>query len=190
VVSFPLPKILGVFDDDSRQLRKDFGILHDRYRKDRLVSQLATHLWELSWTPSPASLLEADAATLFLLARLNTLAEEGAAPAVRVLERFTARQQKIVLEYIEANLAGTIRNDELAGQVRMSVREFHGRFAATFGLAPHRFVMHRRVLKAKFLIEGGKGLAETSFECGFADQSHLTRVFKNLLGILPGSLKP
>ncbi len=190
VISFPLGRLKTVLDDDVNQLRSDYGDLHDRYRQDRHVSFMANHLFELSLTPSPASQFEADTTVYFLLARLGSLANEKKPLEVQAVERFNLRQQATVVDYIEANLSKQIQIEKLAKQVHMSVRQFHGYFVSTFGLAPHRFVMHRRVMRAKSLIESGTELAEAAFECGFSDQSHLTRVFKKTLGILPSSLRP
>lgn len=40
--------------------------------------------------------------------------------------------------------------------------------------------------RARALIAGGRTLAEAAVECGFADQSHLTRAFASHFGFTPG----
>jgi AraC-like DNA-binding protein len=44
----------------------------------------------------------------------------------------------------------------------------------------------RRLSRARVLIRKGWSLAEAAAACGFADQSHMTRHFKNAYGLSPG----
>jgi AraC-like DNA-binding protein len=61
------------------------------------------------------------------------------------------------------------------------LREFRRRF----GVPPHAYVVLLRVERARQLIGRGSGIASAAQLAGFADQSHLTRVFKRTLGISP-----
>ncbi len=56
-------------------------------------------------------------------------------------------------------------------------------FKASFGIAPHRYVVERRIARAKHrLAEGRDGLADIALACGFASQSHFTRSFRQATG--------
>ncbi|MEQ9489757.1 MAG: AraC family transcriptional regulator [Alphaproteobacteria bacterium] len=59
-------------------------------------------------------------------------------------------------------------------------------FRQAFGIAPSRFVMMRRLARAKRTIEAGSPLAEAAIAAGFADQSHMTRQFRKAYGLSPG----
>ncbi|MEV6212961.1 helix-turn-helix transcriptional regulator, partial [Kitasatospora sp. NPDC051914] len=59
-------------------------------------------------------------------------------------------------------------------------------FSAAFGIAPHQYVMSRRVDLARRLLLGGRPPGEVATADGFYDQSHLTRHFKRVLGTTPG----
>jgi AraC-like DNA-binding protein len=48
------------------------------------------------------------------------------------------------------------------------------------------YLTHVRVKQAKVLLASGVSIAETALAVGFADQSHLTRCFKRVMGITPG----
>jgi AraC-like DNA-binding protein len=59
-------------------------------------------------------------------------------------------------------------------------------FARATGLTPHAYLVQRRIHLARRLIAAGTGLAEAAFASGFADQSHMTRVFVSKYGFSPG----
>lgn len=59
-------------------------------------------------------------------------------------------------------------------------------FKATFGIAPHAYVVARRLEVARDRILDGQPLADVATDVGFFDQAHLTRRFKRFLGVTPG----
>lgn len=60
-------------------------------------------------------------------------------------------------------------------------------FARLTGLTPHAYVMQRRLDKARSLIRQGLALADAAIEAGFADQSHMHRIFVARHGFTPGA---
>jgi AraC-like DNA-binding protein len=58
-------------------------------------------------------------------------------------------------------------------------------FLRQVGLSPHAFQQQERVRKAMDMLRRGHTIAEASLRTGFCDQSHLTRVFKQLMGATP-----
>ena len=60
-------------------------------------------------------------------------------------------------------------------------------FTAAFGLAPHRYVIAKRVESARKLLLDGMPPSEAAVSAGFYDQSHLTRHFKRHTSIPPAS---
>lgn len=73
---------------------------------------------------------------------------------------------------------------KLAGLSRFQlVRQF----AQAHGLPPFAWLQQHRLRHAKALIAGGAPLSDAALDCGFADQSHLTRTFVRHLGFTPGA---
>jgi AraC-like DNA-binding protein len=60
-------------------------------------------------------------------------------------------------------------------------------FARLTGLTPHAYVMQRRLDTARSLIRQGSTLADAAIEAGFADQSHMHRIFVARHGFTPGA---
>jgi len=98
----------------------------------------------------------------------------------------SAWQLRLVLATFDRRLEGSVSIDELARQCGLSVSHFSRAFRRSTGLAPHRWLMQRRVQVAKDLILfEAIPLAQVAVACGFADQSHFTRTFASLIGLTP-----
>lgn len=96
-------------------------------------------------------------------------------------------QAKRTLAYIEANLASKMDIDDLANVVALSRSHFSRAFKHSVGFSPMEYVVVRRVERAKAMISGTREpLAEVALACGFADQAHLNRRFRDIVGISPG----
>lgn len=59
-------------------------------------------------------------------------------------------------------------------------------FTHTYGIAPHQYVIGRRVDRARRLLLSGHSPAEAAAQAGFHDQSHLTLTRRGTLGTTPG----
>ncbi len=76
---------------------------------------------------------------------------------------------------------------ELAAQAGVSTFELLRGFEKAYGLPPHAWLLQRRAERARGLIRGGASLAQAAASSGFADQSHMTRVFARRFGFTPGA---
>jgi hypothetical protein len=59
-------------------------------------------------------------------------------------------------------------------------------FTRAFGIAPHRYVIGRRIDAARALLLEGEPIADVAVAVGFHDQAHLTRHFRRHVGTTPG----
>jgi AraC family transcriptional regulator len=101
-----------------------------------------------------------------------------------VLPRHKIRR---VIEYIMENLENNPTLEQMAGIVHLSSYHFARLFKAATGLAPHQFVITRRIERAQHLLRtnGELGLGEVAFRSGFANQSHFCLHFKRITGVTP-----
>jgi len=94
------------------------------------------------------------------------------------------------IEYAEAHLGDPIGLAEMAAAACLSVFHFSRCFRAVTGVAPHAWLMKRRVERAQAMLATSKfPLAEVAYACGFASQSHFTSVFKGRVGVTPGTYR-
>ena len=93
---------------------------------------------------------------------------------------------KLVTEYINDNLDQELSLAELSGIADLSQFHFSRSFRETTGLPPRKFLMKRRVEKAKRLLaESDLPLVEVGFQTGFKTQSHFTSLFRRLTNVTP-----
>ncbi|MBI5923643.1 MAG: helix-turn-helix transcriptional regulator [Betaproteobacteria bacterium] len=105
--------------------------------------------------------------------------------------RLTPAQFNRLTQYIEDHLAEPLSLEDLANTVSLSTWHFLRRFRDKFGVAPHAYVIHRRVERAKLLLrQGAFPIKEVALQCGFSDQAHMTRTLRSRLGVTPSSLRP
>lgn len=99
-------------------------------------------------------------------------------------------QCRLVLEYVDENLDRNIALAELAGVLQLSVFHFMRKFRAEFGRPPHAYVLQRRIEHAKRqLARRDIPLKVVAANCGFSDQSHMTRLFRRVLGTTPAGYR-
>lgn len=97
-------------------------------------------------------------------------------------------QERRAMELMRADLGGALSLAHIARQCHLSLSQFSRAFKQSTGIAPHRWLLQQRVEQAKVrLADPTTSLASIALICGFADQSHLTRVFSRYTGLTPGA---
>jgi AraC family transcriptional regulator len=95
-----------------------------------------------------------------------------------------------VRDYVEAHLDDDLSLTVLAGVACLSPYHFSRSFKQAAGVGPQRYVIQRRVERAKYLLrQTHQPLALIAQEAGFNDQSHLTAMFRNEIGVTPGRFR-
>jgi AraC-like DNA-binding protein len=88
--------------------------------------------------------------------------------------------------FLEAENTRIVHSSELEATTGLSRYELARQFRAGFGTSPYRYSLMRRLDLARDRLRGTQPLADVALETGFADQAHLTRMFKSAFGITPG----
>jgi AraC family transcriptional regulator len=138
----------------------------------------------------PGGRLFADSLASALAVRLVTLQSRGRTTAPAPARALPAWRLRHVIEYIDAHLDQDLTLAELAAVAAFSPSHFKALFKQATGVPVHRFVLERRVERARLrLREGRKSNTEIALEAGFAHPSHMARSLRRLLGLTPAQLR-
>lgn len=118
---------------------------------------------------------------------LQEMGEAGAHPGNEQSRGGLAPWQvRKVTNYVDANLDQTIRNEDLATIARLNASHFGRAFRNSFGEPPHEYVIRRRVERAQgLMLSTSAPLSAIALDCGLADQAHLSRLFRRVVGESP-----
>ena len=100
-----------------------------------------------------------------------------------LLSGYTLRR---VTDYIDENLTTDLTLAKIADVAHMSPHYFSRAFRNSTGIPPHRYVINRRIEKAKTLLSDNHlPLVEVGLSVGFQNQSHFTTLFHKRTGLTP-----
>lgn len=116
------------------------------------------------------------------------IAPQVAEPVPDGRGRLLAWQARKVRAYIDAHISGPVRIADLCGLIQRSEAHFSRSFRRTFGESPHAFVIRRRLdLAVQYMLHSDASLSDISLQCGFTDQAHLCKHFRQLTGETPAA---
>jgi AraC-like DNA-binding protein len=166
------------------ELACEIGIGHD----DAIIRNIGASFMEGLRRPAEANQLFIDHMMLALTAhvaqtygglRRNTEPARGG---------LASWQAKRACERLESDLGGKISLQQIAAEFDLSVSHFSRAFRISTGLPPHQWLLRQRVKAAKQLMSVRElPLSEIAISAGFANQSHFTRVFSEMVGVSPGA---
>ena len=155
---------------------------------DPVVRHLLSSLLPVMSDPRLANSLFLDHLVMAMTAHL-ACRYAGMSPDAGVVRGGLApAQERRAKELMRANLNEELPLSRLAAECGLSVRHFARAFRRSTGMPPHRWLLNRRVERAKDLLRTrALSLADVGAFCGFADQSHFTRTFTAMVGVSPGA---
>lgn len=137
----------------------------------------------------PGGRLFADSLGSALAVRLLALQSLAPVPICGRNRALPAWRLRRVIEYVEAHLDEDLTLAELAGVAGFSVSHFKPLFKRAVGMPVHRFVLERRVERARVrLMEGTRSRTDIALEAGFTHPSHMARCMRRVLGLSPSQI--
>lgn len=130
----------------------------------------------------PLTRLEYQDALVGIAAALEAVS--GGMTRIRRANREAAHAAR---DYIEACLDETFSLADLERATGHDRWQLSRDFRAMFGVSPYRYLILRRLEKARALMLKGRSGAEAAADCGFADQSHFGRLFRKTWGLTPNA---
>jgi AraC-like DNA-binding protein len=106
----------------------------------------------------------------------------GAARPLAMPNRAAALRAR---DYIDARVEPGLSLDELEHATGHDRWQLSRDFRCLFGTSPYRYLILRRLDKARDAMLGGCSAAHAAADLGFADQSHFGRLFKQSFGLSP-----
>lgn len=184
----PRTVLNGVADEAGAPSIDDLRLQPGDCVQDAVLRNLLLTLRPALAKPEEANVLSVDHAVLALSAHVAQ-----AYGGMRTRQRpprggLAPWQERRTKELLDADLGGEIPLKRLAAECGLSVRHFTRAFQQSTGIPPHRYLLKRRVSQAQQLLGNpALSLLEVALACGFADQSHFTRVFTASAGVSPGA---
>jgi len=132
----------------------------------------------------PGDELEAAGSLALVVEHLaRHLGGDGSPGGTGVDTALAARLRELLDAHVVPGISLAASASELDAHPATLVRAFR----RELGISPHRYLTGRRIDAARRLLLAGQAPADVAAEVGFHDQSHLTRHFKRVLGVTPGS---
>jgi AraC family transcriptional regulator len=102
--------------------------------------------------------------------------------------RLLAWQSRKVRDYIDSHITEPVLVADLCALFQRSEAHFSRAFKRTFGESPHAFLVRRRVeFAAQYMLTTDASLTDIALRCGFSDQAHLCKHFRQSAGQSPAA---
>src|SRR5712671_5970856 len=155
--------------------------------QDPVMQGLALSILPIFQEPSIATALLLETIALAFHAHVIHRYGNGLGSETSIGTGLAPWQLRRAWAFIDAHLCGDPSVSDLARECRLSASHFARAFRQSTGVAPHRWIMKRRMERAKeLLLEGELDLVQVALTTGFFDQSHFTRTFGRSEGHSPG----
>jgi AraC family transcriptional regulator len=107
-------------------------------------------------------------------------------PRLGAAQTISGSKMRRVLDYIEDNLDSDLSLEAMAAEVNLSPIYLARAFKAAVGQSPHRYVLGRRIERAKELLRNTElPVVDVALSSGFSSQSHLSYWFQRDMGVSP-----
>jgi AraC family transcriptional regulator len=158
---------------------------------DPLLEQLAVAVHDTVHDASRSALVYVDTLAQMVAAHLAKAHSSAGRPTrTPVPAGLSDWRLRHLAELIEANLDGDLSLETMATTVGLSPLYLIRAFKSAFGEPPHRYVLRRRIERARLLLRTtDMPVAEVALAVGFSSQSHLSSWFQRLVGTSPAAFR-
>ncbi|MGV8937390.1 MAG: helix-turn-helix domain-containing protein [Allorhizobium sp.] len=182
----PFLRLNGFVEEAGRPLF--MGLSCPPGQRDPVMFGLAQALLPSLENPHQANLLFVERINLAVLAHLSQT-YGGVFFPLEKKGTLAPWQERRVKDYLDAHFHQTVAVADLAETCELSRSYFIKAFKESFGRTPYRWLSEYRVARARDMLLGDTSIAEIAIDCGFADQSHMTRIFAEYMGLAPGQFR-
>lgn len=181
------PAHLRATAEDMGPGTRAFDLAPSIHIRDPQIERIGWMMQAEDHAAHPGGRLFADSLASALAVRLVALQSAPTAAPARALPAWRLRH---VIEYVDAHLDHDLTLAELAAVAGFSPSHFKAMFKQATGTPVHRFVLERRVERARLrLLEGRDSITDVALDCGFAHPSHMARWMRRLLGLSPSQIR-
>jgi len=179
------PLALRLLDREPREVR----LPELNFADDAGIVATLARVAALDWT-DPGERLHANELGLDVLAQVLAR-HAGRAPRGGIRGGLAPALRRRLAEWLEARLAEPVTVGAMAAFCALSEAHFAHAFRASFGVAPHEWVVARRLERAAALLRASQPqpLDDIARATGHASASHLVRRFKAARGMTPGQYR-
>jgi AraC-like DNA-binding protein len=187
ILGRPLRNLIGLTDFDLHPTE-----LADQYREDdRLVMTTGkpligrVEMWyndiqELDWSvTNKVPVFDSRGIVIGVMGTVRSYqARRGIAGRVSFADR--------IVKYIQKHHQDAITVQQIARRSGLSVRQLHRKFCPLFSMSVQEFIVRTRLQSAKTaLMHSDSAISQIALDCGFYDQSSMTRLFRKYIGMTP-----
>lgn len=121
---------------------------------------------------------------------LNILANPANRHILAYVNQLVGNYKVPVWEVMEANYTYNLSLSEFAQIANRSLATFKREFEKHYKTSPGKWLTERRLAKATLLLQtSDRSISDITFECGFKNVSHFSRIFKTKLGASPSQYR-
>ncbi|MDQ2680892.1 MAG: AraC family transcriptional regulator [Candidatus Eremiobacteraeota bacterium] len=173
---------------DAMHVSRHFSIAPQLHFRDPRVEHICWAINSELEADEPQGRLFADSLGVALAAHL--IAHYACGRVHKLDGRLSKRRLGDVMDYIAEHLATNLTLEELSRVINVSPSHFGMLFKNALGIPVHQYVIHARVEAAvRLLSTTPDSLSDVALQCGFANQSHMTKCMQRALNVTPGSLR-
>jgi AraC-like DNA-binding protein len=189
-VNFHLPRTLmsELGSDPGTCVIDDLNLNAGQTVDDAVVYGLARSLLPALSRPREVNALFTSHVATALSAHIVSTYADFARPRDRKAGTLAPWQERRAKDMISADITGSLGLADIAAECGLSASHFGRAFRKTTGFPPHRWLLfHRIEISKSLLLDTRRTIAEIADTCGFADQSHFSRVFARFTGATPAA---